>query len=587
MTHHPIHELREVLQAQSLSGFIIPHEDEFLGKTVLESDDRLKFLTGFTGSAGLAIVLDDKAALFVDGRYVLQAPMQVDTALFEIVSIIETPPWRWLTENLEADARIGIDPALHSYEQYKKYLTALEESGAALISVQDNPVDEIWVNRPQSVLSDVELYPLDYAGESSAEKRRRLADILRCAQQDKMLITSAENIAWLLNIRGQDVPYTPLALSRAILSADGRLDWYIEPARIKHIAAHLSDDIFIHPPEAIIPDIKQFKNLTLRLAPESCNAHIATSIKECTIAEAVDLCELPKARKNQAEIAGMIDAHIYDAAALCKFLHWLDVNARHESISEISAAQKLESFRKAHPYLRDLSFPTIAGSGPHGAIVHYHATEETNRVLQAGDLFLCDSGGQYINGTTDVTRTVLIGGTDAPPPDDAVTMFTHVLKGHIQLAMARFPKGTDGIQLDALARAPLWQVGADFAHGTGHGVGCYLSVHEGPQRISKGGMVALQQGMVVSNEPGYYRAGAFGIRIENLQYVVAAENDMLAFEPLTLAPIDRRLIDVHILTSAELNWLNEYHQRVYETISPLLDVPQKNWLKQQTENLSF
>ena len=572
--------LREALAARGCDGFAVPREDVWQSEYVPPANERLKWLTGFGGSAGVAIVLADRAALFVDGRYVLQAPQQVDTAHFEIVPIAETTPTAWLKTALADGQTFAIDPRLHTRAAVAAWRKAVEAAGAKLVCLEDNPIDTLWPtgnSRPSLPETPVIIHPDAASGTPSAAKREALAAQLVAAEQDAMLITKPENIAWLLNIRAADVPHAPLALSFGILHADAAFDWYIDTARLdEDVRAHLGAAVRPHPPENLAEDLAALTG-KIHLDPAATPHWFAEAMQKADIAEGEDLCALPKACKTTAEIAGAIAAHRRDGAALCRFLAWLDAHAPQGGVSEIDAARQAETFRSESGLLRDLSFDTISATGANAAIVHYRVTRATDRPIEAGDLYLIDSGGQYEDGTTDVTRTILIG--DAPPPDGAIDAFTRVLQGHIALARARFPEGTTGVQLDALARAPLWAAGLDFDHGTGHGVGSYLCVHEGPQNISKRGGVALRAGMIVSNEPGYYKAGAFGIRIENLQYVIAADEGMLAFAPLTLAPIDTRLVDTALLTPPECDWLNAYHAEVEATIAPLVDADTSAWLK--------
>ena len=577
-------QLRRQLKQQKLDGFLVPREDAFQGEYVPAANERLKYITGFGGSAGMAVVLAKKAALFVDGRYELQAPQQTDTALFSVEPLMRVPPSQWLAAQVKKGWRIGIDPRLHVQSAVKRLRDALTEKGAELVYLSANPVDAIWRNRPALPQTAVQAHSEKLAGQSAAEKRAGLAAKLKQAGQDAMIVAQPENIAWLLNIRADDVPHTPFALSFGILHKSARFDWFIDAKRVSAACrAHIGKGVRLAPPDNLQQALAKLSGKTVRLDPDATSAWFIDALAGSHIVYAPDLCALPKACKNKAEIRGAIAAHKRDGVALCRFLHWLETAAPKGGIDEISAAQKAEAFRAATGRLKDLSFDTISGAGPNGAIVHYRVTEKTNRRLRPGDLYLIDSGGQYDDGTTDVTRTVLIGGK--APPAGAIAAFTRVLRGHIALAMARFPESTNGMQLDTLARAPLWAAGQDFDHGTGHGVGSYLSVHEGPQRISKGGTVALQPGMIVSNEPGFYHAGRFGIRIENLQYVTAAnrtkagERAMLGFEALTRAPIDRRLIDKKMLSKDETVWLNAYHARVLKDIGPKLNRPAQQWLK--------
>lgn len=572
--------LRQKLAGDQLTGFIIPREDEYQGEQVPAAHERLLWLTGFNGSAGMAIILPHIAALFVDGRYTLQAAQQTDTQIIDVIHSFEQNPRHWLKAHIAAGDRIGIDPRLHTIASYRQFERVCIQAGASIQPIAINPIDTLWTDRPPLPNLPVHDHPLSLSGESASKKIARLSATLESVQQDALLITQPENIAWLLNIRGSDVPHTPFALSTAILHADQHVDWFIDGQRVSDdIRTNLGERLRVQAPADLGSTLNSLTGQHIWLDPASTPMWFIQQLKGAQIYEAGDPIALPKACKNEVEIEGAAQAHIWDGVALCRFLHWLDTDPRPKT--EISAACQLEAYRRENNQLKDLSFDTISGSGPNGAIVHYRVTEATDRALQLGTLYLVDSGGQYPCGTTDVTRTVLIGDT---PTAEMVDHFTRVLRGHIALAKVHFPEGTTGGQLDALARAPLWDVGLDFDHGTGHGVGSYLSVHEGPHRISKASDVALQPGMIVSNEPGYYQANAYGIRIENLQYVGAGETrqgrQMLCFHTLTLAPIDRRLIDTAMLAASERQWLNDYHATVYRQIAPLLDPETASWLQQ-------
>ena len=575
--------LRRAMAEGGLDAFIVPREDAFQGEYVPAANERLKWLTGFGGSAGVAVVMSRQAAIFVDGRYILQVHDQVDASIFEVVPIAETGPLAWLEQKLRKNQRIGIDPKLHTLAFAGAVEKLARRMNLDIDYVNDNPVDRVWTDRPAMPETQIVAHPNRLSGRTSLNKRCALGRQLADAKQAAMLVTQPENIAWLLNIRADDVPHTPFALSFGILRASGRFDWFIDPKRVDDkTRQHVGDKLHIHASDKLTASLGKLKT-KIRLDPSTTPIWFAAQLGAAEIVHGEDLCTFAKACKTKAEIKGTKAAHLRDGAALCRFLCWLDARGRTGKISEIDAARQAEAFRAETGKLRDLSFDTISGSGPNGAIVHYRVTHATNRRLRPGDIYLIDSGGQYADGTTDVTRTVLIEGR--PPPIGAVDAFTRVLRGHIALAAARFPTGTNGMQLDTLARAPLWAAGQDFDHGTGHGVGSYLSVHEGPQRISKGGMVPMAPGMIVSNEPGYYAAGRFGIRIENLQYVRPAKNkgdrhrNMLEFGALTLAPIDRRLIDQSALTGYEKTWLNTYHAEVLAKVKPLLDSGTTKWLE--------
>ena len=579
-------DLRSRLDAYGVDGFIVPREDAFQGEYVPACNERLQWLTGFSGSAGLAFVFRDKAALCVDGRYTLQAATQTDTSIYEIVHTSSQRPITWLKKNMSPTMRLGIDPSLHTINAYQQYKEALTLAGGSLVDITTNLIDEIWSDRPSRPIEKVVSQPILYTGLSAKEKSGMIAQTLRDSAVDAFIISQPEDIAWLLNIRGNDVPHTPFVLSYAIIDKMGAVKWFIDKNRIDdNLNAIIGDHVSYLEPSTITIALGSYTEKPIGLDPSSTPMWFAHALKGAMICHMPNPISLPKSKKNSAEIKGARSAHLRDGIALTRFLCWIAETAQGtqiDEITEIDAAKKLETMRAETNCLLDLSFDTISGSGPNGAIVHYRVNETTNRTFMDGDLYLVDSGGQYQDGTTDVTRTILIGNT---PPKDAISCFTRVLRGHIALAAARFPVGTTGAQLDILARAPLWQVGLDFDHGTGHGVGSYLSVHEGPQRISKGGDIALEAGMIVSNEPGYYRTGSFGIRIENLQVVTPAlqtgemERPMHGFETLTLAPIDRRLIDTKLMLDDEITWLNQYHQRVLREIGPALNEQERAWLQ--------
>lgn len=582
-------KLRGELKARGLDGFIIPRADEHQGEYVPPHAERLAWLTGFTGSAGAAIVLLDKAAIFIDGRYTLQVRYQTDIDTFEPQSLMEMPPHKWVEQNITHGAKLAYDPWLHTIDGIARLKAAVEQAGAELVAVEDNLVDAIWDDQPARPLAAIVPHPLEYAGEGADAKIASIAQALESADQDATLLTMPDSIAWVFNIRGGDVAHSPLPLSFAIVHEDGHADLFADERKLSDATrAHLGNQVSTHAPEELgtVLDELGKAGREIRLDPATCADWIHARLTKAgaVIRKGSDLCELPKARKNKAEVDGTRAAHIRDGQALTRFLAWLDRETSTGRVTEISAAKQLESFRAETGLLKEISFDTISGAGPNGAIVHYRVTEQTDRALGDGELYLVDSGAQYLDGTTDVTRTIAIG----TPSDEMRDRFTRVLKGHIGLAMARFPKGTSGAQLDSLARMALWQAGFDFDHGTGHGVGSYLSVHEGPQRISKAGHVPLDAGMIVSNEPGYYKTDAYGIRIENLLVVheprpiEGGEREMMGFENLTLAPIDRRLVNVNLLTADERNWLNGYHSEVLEKVSPALNDEERNWLTQAT-----
>jgi Xaa-Pro aminopeptidase len=583
--------LREELTARGLDGFVVPRADEHQGEYVPACAQRLGWLTGFTGSAGMAVVLKDRAALFVDGRYTLQAAAQADAGLFEIRHLIDEPPARWLGAGISQGAVVGYDPWLHTPHEVERLRGGAERAGASLRAVDGNPVDRVWPGRPAAPLAPVVPHPDRFAGESAAAKRARLGRELEEEGVAAAVLTMPESIAWLLNIRGGDVPHTPLPLSFAILRQDGSVRLFIDRRKLAPgLERHLGNEVTVEPPEHLGPalDALAVSGARVQADPATAASWVFDRLNAAggKIHRAADPCLLPKACKNAAELDGTRTAHRRDGAAVTRFLAWLAREAPTGGLREIAASDRLEAFRREGEHFRDLSFPTISGAGANGAIVHYRASPETEKPLEPGILYLLDSGAQYLDGTTDITRTVAIG----EPSPEMRDRFTRVLKGHIAIATARFPKGTSGTQLDSFARRALWQKGLDYDHGTGHGVGSYLSVHEGPQRISKApNTQPLLPGMIVSNEPGYYKTGAYGIRIENLVVVRSSEEggerDMLGFETLTLAPIDRTLVDCDLLDDDEIAWLDAYHARVREVISPLVDRDTAEWLKQATAPL--
>jgi Xaa-Pro aminopeptidase len=586
----PLAALRGELKRRGLDGFVVPRADEHQGEYVPACAQRLAWLTGFTGSAGLAVVLADIAAIWVDGRYTLQVRAEVDLTAFETLHVTENPPADWLAQRVAAGARIGYDPRLHVEDQVTRYRRALERAGASLVALDDNPLDAVWAGRPPAPLGPVRVHDVAYAGRSAAEKRADVAAGLKRDGVAAAALTDPASIAWLLNIRGSDVSHTPLPLSFAIVHADEAVELFIDPRKL--LAAtreHLGNAVTVAPPAEFAAALDRLGAAKAKVLVDATQSsawvlgRLAQSGAE--LSRGADPCALPKACKNPVELDGTRAAHRRDGAALTRFIAWLGARVRQGELKEIEASDRLEAFRREDGLFRDLSFPTISGAGPNGAIVHYRASPATERPLEPGQLYLVDSGAQYLDGTTDVTRTIAIG----TPSDEQRDRFTRVLKGHIALATARFPVGTSGSQLDTLARRPLWEAGLDFDHGTGHGVGSYLSVHEGPQRISKlPNTIALKPGMIVSDEPGYYKTGGYGIRIENLvvvvpdQAVAAPEREMLAFETLTLAPIDLALVEPALLGAAEIAWLNAYHARVRDVIGPQLDGAARAWLDHAT-----
>ncbi len=585
--------LRALLKQQGLDGFVLPRADRHQNEYVPAGEERLAFLTGFTGSAGFLLVLADKAVLFTDGRYTLQAREQTDPAIFTLVDSAETSPAAWIEQNLSQGTRLGYDPWLHTAEGAEKLGKACAKAGAMLVPVADNPIDAIWTDRPAPPLGPITLHDLRFAGEAAEGKLKRIASETGKQRADALVMSDPHNVAWAFNIRGSDVAHTPLPLAFAVVPKDGRPALYVDGRKLSNAVrdrlAALAD---IREPDALTGDLARLgaARATVLLDQATAADALAKLIEEAggKVLRAADPVTALKAVKNATEIAGARAAQARDGAAMARFLAWFDREAPHGHLTEIAAVEALETFRRESGLLKDISFPTIAGAGPNGAIVHYRVTQRTNRPIKPGELFLIDSGGQYEDGTTDITRTIAVG----TPTDEMRTRFTQVLRGHIAIARAVFPDGTSGAQLDTLARQYLWQAGVDFAHGTGHGVGSYLSVHEGPARISKLGTVPLKRGMILSNEPGYYKEGAFGIRIENLVLVVeappipGAEKTMNAFETITLAPIDVRLVDSGQMTADEIGWLDGYHARVAETVGPLVDKDTAAWLSAATRPLS-
>ena len=584
-------ELRGELKRHGLDGFVIPRADRQQNEYLPPSEERLAWLTGFTGSAGAAVVLADSAALFVDGRYSVQAATQVDGKIFSIEHLVEHPPEQWLEQNLTKGTKLGYDPWLHTSEQVEKLRKACASAGAELTAVDSNPIDALWRDRPAPPAGATTLRELKLAGETAPDKLKRIRAELKKLRTDALLVSDPQNVAWAFNIRGADVTHTPLALAFALIPQDGRPSLYIEAAKLNNQVRHALEEFTeVRAPEDLTHDLGRLNSKTVRLDQASASDALTRLLTDNggKPQRGADPIALLKATKNHAEIVGSRAAHTRDGVAMARFLAWFDKEAPSGKLTEIDAVAALESFRRDTGALKDISFPTIAGAGPNGAIVHYRVTRASNRRIGTNDLFLIDSGAQYEDGTTDITRTVIVG----EPSEEMRDRFTRVLKGHIAIATAVFPENTSGAQLDPLARTALWQAGLDFDHGTGHGVGSYLSVHEGPARISKLGTVALRRGMILSNEPGYYKTAAYGIRIENLVLVIAApepvgaEKPLNAFETLTLAPIDRRLIETRMLTTKERVWLDSYHARVHEVIGPLVDKPTRAWLTASTRSLS-
>ena len=572
-------QLRDWLSANGLDGFIVPRSDEHQGEYVAPRSERLKWLTGFSGSAGVAIVFHDRALIFVDGRYTLQVRDQADLDVFSIESLIDNPPSDWLRENLPAGARLGYDPWLHTIKDIRDMGSAVEKRGATLIPLAVNPIDGLWSDQPEPPISPISIHPIAYAGELAKDKLARLGDAVAKEDATHAVLTDPSSIAWAFNIRGGDVPHTPLALGFAVLSAEGPHLLFIDDRKLSiETRAYLTQLCDLRAPETLEAEIAALAKSGAKVALDPVLA--------------ADPARIPRATKNRAEIQGARAAHRRDGAAMARLLCWLD-RQQPGSLDEITVVTKLEETRRqtgeeTQMPLRDVSFSTIAGAGPNGAIMHYRVSRATNRLLRDGELFLLDSGGQYQDGTTDITRTVPIGR----PTEEMCERYTLVLKGLIGMSTLRFPKGTRGIDIDVVARLALWKEGLDYAHGTGHGVGSYLSVHEGPQRIARTGMQKLLEGMILSNEPGYYKPGHYGIRLENLILVTPAETPpggdiaVHAFETLTLVPFDKRLLRTEMLAREELRWLDEYHERVRAEIGPMVDGETLAWLEQATSPLA-
>jgi Xaa-Pro aminopeptidase len=582
--------LRTEMAGRNLTGFIVPRADRHQNESVPACEERLAWLTGFTGSAGTAVILLDRAVLFVDGRYTLQARQQVDSTLFTIEHLDNAQ--EWMEQNLTPDDCLGYDPWLHTVQGAKRIGETCAAAAAKLVPLDANLVDAIWTDRPVPPLAPVHLHDLRFAGESAEQKHGRITAELAKLRADALVISDPQAIAWTFNVRGADVAHTPITLAFAIVPREGSPSIYIDGRKLSHdVRSRLEMLAEVRAPgelEQALTALGKAKG-TVRI-DQATGADALARLVTAAGGKAVsglDPTAAMKAVKNETEIAGARAAHIRDGAAVVRFLSWFDRRAGDGTLTEIDAVAALESFRRDTGLLKDISFPTIAGAGPDGAVVHYRVTTATNRAIATNDLFLIDSGGQYEDGTTDITRTVVVGEATS----EMRARFTRVLKGHIAVARLVFPDGATGAQLDSFAREYLWQAGLDFDHGTGHGVGSYLSVHEGPARISKLGSFALKRGMILSNEPGYYKTGAYGIRIENLVLVVegptveGAEKPLNAFETLSLAPIDRRLIDHHILGAQEIEWLDKYHARVFEILSPLLDAQTNAWLDTATRPL--
>jgi len=589
-------KLRAKMADLGIDGFLVPRADEYQGEYVPECAERMAWLTGFTGSAGVVLVMAEQAVVFVDGRYTTQLKEQVDGNVFIGGDLVGEPPHKWLAAHAGPRFRLGIDPWLHTKSEVAKLQQALAGKNGSVTFLASNPLDEIWSNRPAEPMGKVTIQYVEQAGDLAADKLKRMAENLPSAGASSVVLTDPSSVAWAFNIRGADLPHTPHPLARAIVHADGRAELFLDEKKTGiEQRAYLGQIAQQLPPSDFIARLKAAAaEGGVMLDPELAPYILGGIVEEAggKVVEAGDPVRMPRATKNKAELEGTTKAHLQDGAAMVEYLYWLD-SQEPGSITEIDAVKALEAARtrvgeRMQNPLKDVSFDTISGSGENAAIIHYRVTTETNRTFKANEMFLVDSGGQYVNGTTDITRTVAIGEV----PDEQKRFFTLVLKGMIAISTARFPKGTRGVDLDPLARIALWKAGADYGHGTGHGVGSYLSVHEGPQRISRAAMQELLPGMILSNEPGYYRPGAFGIRIENLVYVEDSEmieggdRSMLGFETLTYCPIDRRLVVVDLLTDEELRWLNDYHAETREKLLPLIDDAEvRTWLKRATAPL--
>jgi Xaa-Pro aminopeptidase len=575
--------LRAELAARGVHGFVIPRSDEHQSEYVPPSAERLAWLTGFTGSAGMAVILADRAALFVDGRYTLQAPAQTDTGVIAVLNSGETSPADWVEANLAEGAVLAYDPWLHTAETVARLRKAVEAAGGRLEPVGSNPVDSIWADRPAPPKAPVRPHPEALAGESRVAKLARIREAMAKDKLAALVISDPHALAWAFNLRGGDVAHTPLPLGYALVPREGRATLFLDPDKVTNEAGDAVGDLAAFRDPAALP--QALAEIAGRGGKIRLDRATAAQALSDVIAQAggvadvgADPIALMKARKNAAEIAGARAAHGRDAAAFARFLAWFARTAP-GGLTEIDVVERLEAERVETGALRDISFPTIAGAGPNGAIVHYRVSRASNRALATGELFLIDSGAQYEDGTTDITRTLPVGA----PSDEMRDRYTRVLKGHLAITRAVFPKGTSGAQIDGFARAPLWEAGLDFDHGTGHGVGSFLSVHEGPQRIAKTGTTPLEPGMILSNEPGYYKPNAYGIRIENLilveeREIPGAERTMYGFETLTLAPYARELIDIALLTPGERAFVDAYHARVLETVGPLVDPETRAWL---------
>src|ERR1700761_4334865 len=577
--------LRAELDRRGLDGFVVPHSDEYQSEYLPECNERLAWLTSFTGSAGAAVVLKDKAAVFADGRYTLQVRQQTDTKQFEPRDLVEEGPNGWLANNAPKGAKIGFDPWVHSGASADALRIAVEKAGATLVATDGNPIDAVWHDRPAAPMAKAKVHAMNLAGESTESKRTRIAEELKKSGADAAIVSLADSICWLLNVRGGDTPHTPFVLSFAILNSDGSADWFVDERKITpEVTKHLGNAVRVRAPEEFNSALDALKGKTVIADPNwtAAGAFDRLAKAGAHVKRGVDPCQLPKACKNPVEIEGTRKAHIRDGAALSNFLAWMAREAPNGELTEIQAAETLEGYRRKEGSLTDLSFDSISGAAPHAALPHYRVTTSSNRAINKDEISLIDSGGQYPDGTTDVTRTMIVGTPSAEMKD----RFTRVLKGHIALGTMKFPTGTPGVALDGFARKSLWDAGLDYDHGTGHGVGSYLSVHEGPQNISKKPITqALMPGMICSNEPGYYKEGEYGIRIENLVVVTEAKpipggdatRNFMQFETITWSPIDLNLVEPSLLTQSEREWLNAYHAKTREKLLPLVEDDTRAW----------
>ncbi|CAN5143675.1 aminopeptidase P family protein [soil metagenome] len=576
--------LRAELKTRGLDGFIIPRQDEFQGEYVAAYAERLRWLTGFAGSWGVAILMQDKGAIFVDGRYTIQVRDQTDTGLFTPQHLVEDPPAQWLEKNLKPGEKIGYDPWLVTAKDIEAYAKACAKAGAELIAVTGNPIDAIWRDQPARPSAMIAVQPTQFSGRSSAEKIAEAGKALGDA--DAVVLTQPDSVAWTFNIRGADVPYTPVVLAYAILRKSGEAELFIDAAKVpEDVAAHMKGVARLRPAAELVSALAALgeRKAKVQIDPDWTPDRIRAVLEQAgaTVVHGKDPNILPKARKNATEQEGARAAHRRDGVAMSRFLHWLEQAAPKGGEDEVSVAKKLAAFRAESGVLKDLSFDSISGAGPHAAIPHYRVSSATALPLKRNEIYLIDSGAQYQDGTTDITRTVIVGTPAAEMKD----RFTRVLKGMIGVSRIRFPKGTCGSQIDVLARQSLWMAGLDYDHGTGHGVGSYLSVHEGPARINKTDRTPLEPGMILSNEPGFYKQGHYGIRIENLllvqtpQEIEGGERPMMGFETLTLCPIERRLIDPALLTVDEIRWLDAYHARVLREVGAYLTGAEHDWLE--------